>query len=53
MIPLAIAPGDPDGVCEMWIDLPVCTRARQSAGAAGRHEMEGWFRGMAVLFRMS
>jgi hypothetical protein len=40
MIPRAIAPGDPGGACEMWIDLPT------------RTEMEGWFRGMIALFRM-
>ena len=51
--PFAIAPGDPSGACESVhrTGLPA-TRARQSAGATGHHEMEGWFRGMVVLFRM-
>jgi hypothetical protein len=50
--PFTIAPGDPGRPCEMCIGRPTSTRARQSAGATGRHEMEGWFRGMVVLFRM-
>ncbi len=52
MILRDIVPGDPGGACEVWIDLPACASARQRAGATGRHEMEGWFRGMIVLFRM-
>jgi hypothetical protein len=50
--PFAIVPGDPGRACEMCIGRPASTRARQSAGATGRHEMEEWFRGMVVPFRM-
>ena len=50
--PCAIAPDDLGGACGLCFGQPASTRARQSAGATGCHEMEGWFRGMAVLFRM-
>lgn len=50
---LAIAPGDLGCACEVCFVRPASTRARHSAGATGRHEMEGWVRGMDVFFLMA
>jgi len=39
--PCTIAPDDLGGACGLCFGQPASTRARQSAGATGCHEMEG------------